>query len=219
MSLFLRKTKNLLEYLHPKHLGALLRGVPADERKTIRKSLRPQPASGKVRQETLREYAARYGCRILIETGTFRGDMIAAQLDYFNVLHSIELAPHLHAAAVERFKDHSKVTIHLGDSATVLPKLLETIDEPCLFWLDGHASGGETARGKELTPIIHELETILKHPVKNHAILIDDAREFGPGKGYPSLSKVRKLVSQTYPHFEVSRDIIRITATRPAKKG
>lgn len=215
MSLFLRKTRNWLEYVHPRHLSALLSGKSKEERKAIRHGLRPQPASPQVRVGLLREYAQRFGCRILIETGTFKGDMIAAQLDHFEALHSIELADHLYEAAVERFKDQPKVTIHRGDSATILPQLLEDINEPCLFWLDGHASGGETARGQLLTPILGELDVILRHSVKRHVMLIDDAREFGFGKGYPGIKQVHNAVKAVYPFFEVKEDIIRIAPESP----
>ncbi len=210
MSLLLRKTKNFLRYIHPLHIQALCSGKTAFERKVIRQSLRPKPASFETRINLLREFADRFGCRILIETGTFKGDMIAAQLDYFEELHTIELAEHLYHDAVKRFSDHSKVHLHYGDSSQVLPKILSKIQEPCVFWLDGHASGGETARGTQLTPILNELDAILAHPIKTHAILIDDAREFGTGKGYPNLKQVQKKTEGTYSCFEVKEDIIRI---------
>lgn len=215
MSLIRRKFLNLVEYLHPQHVGALLRGVPSAERKKLRRALRPQPAPYEVKQQIIRTYGTRFGCRTMIETGTWRGDTIASMQDQFARLHSIELSPELHRAAVERFKDRPYITIHQGDSAEVLPRVLKDIQEPVLFWLDGHSSGGETAKGNIESPILAELETILRHPVKTHAILIDDAREFGRGKGYPTLSRIENLVRSVYPNFEVEDDIIRITPAAP----
>jgi len=46
-----------------------------------------------------------------------------------------------------------------------------------------------------------------------HVMLVDDAREFGTRKHYPTLNKVAKMVLPTYKHFEVKDDIIRITSS------
>jgi hypothetical protein len=219
MSLIVRKGYNLLEYLHPRHLSALFRGVPAAERKAIRRTLRPQPATWAQKRDMLLEHGRRYDCQVLIETGTFRGDTLAAMIGHFQTLHSIELADQLYADACKRFADHPEVKLHHGDSGSVLPTLLNTLDQPCLFWLDGHASGGVTARGEELTPILRELQTIMAHPVKKHAILIDDAREFGRGKGYPSLAMVEKLTRPVYPVFTVVNDVICILPEAPSSKS
>lgn len=208
-----RKLANAGRFLHPRHLGALLRGAPSDERKAIRESLRPRPAPHGNKQAALREYGRKFGCRVLIETGTFRGDMIAALQGDFAQLHSIELSPELHRAAVERFAGQAHIRIHQGDSAAVLPRLLKEIQEPVLFWLDGHSSGGVTAKGDINTPILAELQTILDHPVRRHVIIIDDAREFGMGKHYPSLERVRRFMAPVYAGFEVRDDLIRITPT------
>ena len=104
-----------------------------------------------------------------------------------------------------------KSTILEGDSAGALPFILSKLKAPAVFWLDAHASGGETARGAIETPIESELAAILNHPIKTHVILIDDAREFGMGKDYPTLKRVQKQVAGTYQNFEVKDDIIRIT--------
>jgi lysophospholipase L1-like esterase len=211
MNYIKRKLANAGRFLHPRHLGALLRGAPSEERKAIRESLRPRPAPHTSKQAVLREYGQKFGCRVLIETGTFRGDMIAALQGDFARLHSIELSPELHRAAVERFARQPHIRIHQGDSAAVLPRLLKEIQEPVVFWLDGHSSGGVTAKGEINTPILAELQTILDHPVRRHVIIIDDAREFGVGKHYPSLERIRLLVAPVYPGFEVRGDLIRIT--------
>jgi hypothetical protein len=43
---------------------------------------------------------------------------------------------------------------------------------PALFWLDAHACGGVTARGKKITPILEELDGIVNE--NPHVIVIDD---------------------------------------------
>ncbi len=207
-----RKMANALEYLHPSYLKAVVRGDAPERRKLIRQQLRPQPAARKTKEEAVRSYAARHNCRVLIETGTFKGDMIFAMLRHFDRLYSIEMGRDLFLAAKKRFENEGHVKILEGDSGKRLPEILKELAEPAAFWLDAHASGGETARGRIDTPIEKELKEVLNHPIKKHVILIDDAREFGMGKHYPTLKKVEKIVFPTYKHYEVRDDIIRITS-------
>ncbi len=205
------KLTNALEYVHPNHLASLARGDSASKRKALRQQRRPQPASRAVKENTVRSYAARGGCRTLIETGTFKGDLIFALLRDFDRLYSVEMGHDLFVAATRRFATERHVTILEGDSTKALPLILAKLSEPAIFWLDAHASGGETATGKLETPIESELSAILNHPVKTHVILIDDAREFGMGKDYPTLGRVKKMMAGTYRDYEVKDDIIRIT--------
>ena len=67
------------------------------------KSLFVKPSvapSYETKRATLNEYKERYGLTVLVETGTFRGDMILAMLDDFRTLYSIELHPKLHGLAL-----------------------------------------------------------------------------------------------------------------------
>jgi len=205
------KVANALEYVHPQYLAALARGDSSAQRKAVREKLRPQAASRATKENTVRSYAQRGHCRILVETGTFRGDLIFALLHDFDHLYSIEMQHELFLAAEKRFAAEKTVTILEGDSTSALPPILAKLQMPAVFWLDAHASGGETARGAIETPIVSELTSILNHPIKTHVILIDDAREFGMGKHYPTLKRVQQMVAGTYKTFEVKDDIIRIT--------
>jgi hypothetical protein len=65
--------------------------------------------------------------------------------------------------------------------------------EPALFWLDGHYSGGVTARGESDTPIYAELVHVLGSSHKN-VIVIDDARCFGSGAKYPTIEALTAFV-------------------------
>ena len=98
------------------------------------------PAPHRVKQLTIARYQKRYNCGVLIETGTYLGDMIEAQKDNFSQLFSIELSPELHQKALKRFRNRPHISIVQGDSGKVLPSLLSTITQPALFWLDGHYS-------------------------------------------------------------------------------
>lgn len=143
------------------------------------------------------------------------GEMVFVMRNVFQHIYSIELDETYALRAQRKFATKPHITILKGDSATILPKILEKIDSPCLFWLDAHYSAGNTARGDIDTPIIQELEAILHHPVKTHVILIDDAREF-VGKGdYPKIETLKRMFEQRRPYwnFDVVDDIIRIHDT------
>ncbi len=157
-------------------------------------------------------YAKRFGLQTFIETGTYFGDTVEASKGHFQRIYSIELSTQLARLTKQRFRQEAHITILQGDSATVLPSILSEMQEPCLFWLDGHYSGGVTALGTSVTPILGELETILAHPVQDHVILIDDARDFRHEKNHPTLEELRAFVAGHRPDllFEVKDDIIRL---------
>lgn len=118
--------------------------------------------------------------RIFIETGSYRGDGIQNALDAgFEEIYSVELAPHLYEYCCDRFAGNPHVHLYLGDSSIVLKTILDEIYEPATFWLDGHYSSGDTAKGQLNSPILHELSIIKNHHIKTHTILIDDVRMFG----------------------------------------
>jgi hypothetical protein len=98
-----------------------------------------------------------------------------------------------------------------GDSGKKLPELLNGKYRRALFWLDGHYSSGVTARSEVDTPIIVELEAILGHPIKQHVILIDDARRFDGTNNYPHLDDLLRIIREDGSYIaEVSIDIIRL---------
>src|SRR6185369_3710483 len=125
-------------------------------------------------EELIRDYAKSFNTQILIETGTYLGDMVHAMKKSFSRIISFELDHNLAKQAQARFANDHHIQIIQGDSGKLLSDYLANINEPCLFWLDGHYSGGITAKGTLETPIKNELTVILKHPVDSHVILIDD---------------------------------------------
>lgn len=165
-----------------------------------------------VKQNTLKEYGARFHLPVLVETGTFMGHMVQAMRASFSQIYSIELDEALFCRAAKKFAKYPQIEILHGDSASVLPQLLKRLDQPCLFWLDGHYSAGSTARGAKDSPAMEELRHIVEHRVREHVVLIDDARCFGTDAGYPPLGELKELVTSYWPHhtFEIRHDIIRI---------
>ena len=174
---------------------------------------RPNPPPHLVKQQVLREFAGRFGLEILVETGTFRGDMVQAMKSCFKMVYSIELSDELFEAARRRFHRQANVEIIHGDSGRELSRLIPRLDRPTLFWLDGHYSAGNTARGEKDTPVYEELDAIFNSHLENYAIIIDDARLFGVDPSYPTLSELRDRIENRLPNCEiqVESDSIRIT--------
>jgi hypothetical protein len=154
-----------------------------------------------------------YGSGIdnFVETGTYRGGTVDAVKTKFRSVVSIELSHDLAAAAQARFASTGNVRIIQGDSGHVLPQLLPELPGTCLFWLDGHWSGGETALGESETPLLAELEAVLARGERD-VILVDDARLLGT-RGYPSVATIRELVARASPprSSPIADDIMRIT--------
>lgn len=171
------------------------------------------PTPHLVKRWVVRSYARRYRTRILVETGTYLGDMVEAVSPSFGAVYSIELSRDLAQRARNRFRDINRIHIITGDSGEEIGKLLRRVQEPCLFWLDAHYSHGITARGDDDTPILREIRAITRHHVGGHVILIDDAADFTCQGGYPAVSEIRNIVNVERPtlHTEVKNNIIRIT--------
>ena len=173
---------------------------------------RPVPPPPEVKHGLIRSYAKRFGCRYLVETGTHRGDTVAASLESFDRIWSIELAHELAAESQRRFADQPCVRILEGDSARLLRTVIPQLDQPALFWLDGHYCGGVTAKGDVECPIFDELDAVFSGNPQRDVILIDDARCFVGEHDYPTITELREHVDasghalQTY----VADDVIRI---------
>ena len=206
----LESIKQALKKTLPDDVLKLRRDLEA--RRAWEKQGRPSPPPHIIKEELIRDYAKTFNTSILIETGTYLGDMVHAMRKAFSRIISFELDQTLATQARERFANDNHIRIIQGDSGKLLGELLATINEPCLFWLDGHYSGGITAKGALETPIKNELAAILSHRVDGHVILIDDARCFTGENDYPTLEELKNFVAKHNPHhkFSVEHDVIRI---------
>lgn len=175
------------------------------------KAGKPCPPNHSVKRVTIRKYRKESGFRTLIETGTYMGDMIYVQMNYFDKLYTIELSEHYYKLAVERFSRYPKVKPYHGDSATKLREITPVLTAPAIFWLDGHYSGGLTAKGASQCPVYGELNAILDTPYK-HIILIDDARLYNGENDYPTIEQLNGFLKEKNVNFDfsVEDDIIRI---------
>ena len=172
---------------------------------------RKGPAPHPIKMRIVRSYLKKYGLTSFIETGTYMGDT----LDYMSrtgvPCTSIELAENYYSKAKQKFGGRRNISLKLGNSGQVLPKLIRDVNSPVLFWLDGHYSGGKTAGKDEVNPVSAELDAILQHPLKNHVILIDDAMLFTGEGGYPLLEDLVSYVSANSEYsIDIKDDIIRL---------
>lgn len=165
-----------------------------------------------VKRDMLRHYAKMYRLRSLVETGTYFGEMVDALKGEFEQIQSIELDDYLFERARRRFANYSHIRILHGNSGSMLPLALASVDQPTLFWLDAHYSGGITARGDQLSPILNELHHIFRHPIRGHVIVVDDARLFGTDSAYPTVEQLQGFIERQSPprKLEVMDDAIRI---------
>jgi hypothetical protein len=170
------------------------------------------PPPSLYKRRVLRQTADRHSLRVLVETGTYKGDTVAALRRRFDRIISIELSPIYAERARRRFAADANVSIIEGDSASVLWEVVDALREPALFWLDGHASGGETARGTAGSPVSTEVDVVLRSRY-GHVVLIDDARCFDGSDGYPTLHDLRERVRELGGgslDLTVADDIIRL---------
>ncbi len=205
----------LIKFLFPilpqKVLNSVKRQRWEKQFKEWQKNGCPVPPPHIVKQNTIQEYQEKYKYKTLVETGTYLGDMIESQKNRFEEIISVEISVDLHKRAQQRFKKDKNVTILLGDSGEVLPKIMKDLNEPAIFWLDGHYSGGVTEKGDKDCPIFEELDSIFDAKKLNHIFLIDDARHFAGEGDYPTIDRLTEYVKSKNEKYkvEVKNDIIR----------
>lgn len=173
---------------------------------------KPIPAPTYYKQLVIKDLSRKSSLTTFVETGTYKGYMIQGLLPYFKKLYSIEIYQPLYEKAKKLFANQSKVNLILGDSADKIPELMNQLEESALFWLDGHYSGEGTGTATEHSPIMQELKPIFEHTIKNHVLLIDDARFFNGKDGYPTIEELEKFTKENshYSHFSVKDDLILI---------
>lgn len=116
---------------------------------------------------------------VFIETGTNRGNSLAAALTFgYRQCLSVEFVESMYRAAQERFAHDRRVRLFHGSSPEMLPQMIAP-DITTTFWLDAHFSGSDQTwqdpRYGEC-PLLQELQAIsatawLQPPL----ICIDDA--------------------------------------------
>jgi|GEM_PF-1600740 len=150
---------------------------------------RPAPPPHEIKLAAILYLADLVGAKMLVETGSYLGDTVRALRGRFDLLASIEIAPVFATPLQKEFRRDKSVRIILGDSGKELSRLLKEENMPAIFWLDAHYSGGATL-GDGYVPIFGELDAIAQLAHEQHAILIDDAKDFDGEGGYPTAKKL-----------------------------
>jgi hypothetical protein len=165
-----------------------------------------------VKQRAVLEYAQRFGLRQLVETGTYYGEMVAAMRTRFDAIYSVEFDHALAVRATQKFARWPHIHILEGDSQIKVPELLQKLDKPTLFWLDAGYYGWAGLQGDKQR-LTTELESVLGHRIKEHVILMDDARGLSGQNGSPTVEQLKQRIAQQFPGraVEVKHDILRIT--------
>lgn len=191
------KFKSLGHY--PDYLWWVLRGKPVRSPHLLK-------------QMTVAEYGRRYNLRCLVETGTYYGEMVAALRKQFDRIYSIELDPELAGYSRQRFKNYPEVKILEGDSGTLVPQVVAQLDRPAVFWLDAGYYGVDLTKG-DLSRLLTELRAILSSRVREHVVLMDDARIFVGTDSKFTASQLVAWIEREYPDrkVEIARDIFRVT--------
>jgi len=144
---------------------------------------------------------------VFIETGCYAGDGIKCALEAgFERIISIEISPNWFAHCLDRFKSIDGVELYLGDSYTVLPVILKTVNDNCTFWLDAHPSAKEKT-GVIKVPVLHEINSIIEHMDNNnlmHTILVDDMRCFDKTQGWWGVTKEEIINTLSNAGFSIS---------------
>jgi hypothetical protein len=214
MITIINNIRSVKEFFFPKSINSTERREEIEKEYAnwlLEGKLLPNPH--KLKQAIIKEYQQNFACKTFVETGTFMGDMLDAQLDSFNQLYSIELQPFLYYRTKNRFKNESKVHLLKGDSGKKLSSLIPKLTSTSLFWLDGHYSMGITAKGDKECPILEELDAILTLSKLHHVILIDDARLFTGENDYPTIVQLKTFIEKYTSNLllEIKDDVIRLT--------
>jgi hypothetical protein len=151
------------------------------------------PSINNIFLDLLQDDYKKYNC--FIETGTFNGDTIFSLEPYFNKLYTIEFSEKYYNNTKNKYSG-SKINFILGDSSIVFETLLPIITDKCIFFLDGHWSGGDTGRSNKDCPLYEEITNINNLFTNDAIIIIDDFRLFNLDKSSGKLgedwSKINK---------------------------
>lgn len=165
-----------------------------------------------VKQRTVREYGQRFGLRVLVEAGTYYGEMVAAMKNSFAEIYSVEYDHALAVRARGKFARSPHIHIVEGDSQKVIPEIVQSLRQPALFWLDAGYYGWAGLRG-DRQRLTTELDAILRGNRYQHVILMDDARGLNGENGAPTVAQLKQRIEAEFPQraIEVKHDILRIT--------
>jgi hypothetical protein len=177
------------------------RGFPVDPLSATR----PENSE---KRALLADYARRYPLPTFVETGIYRGDCAALDINaLFEIVFVIDPSVDNCMRVLEALPPVNVVRVLPGDSAELLPELLRSLTRPALFWLDAHGMEAN----EPSSPLLMELGAILcwRHADRS-VVLMDDMRLMGIVPGWPSLDALADLCEPKW-NVEVALDVMRCT--------
>ncbi len=147
----------------------------------------------------------RTNANVFVEAGTFKGVMSARCASVFQQVYTVELDKNLASRAGKYLARKQNVYVVQGDAIQVIPVLLQSDQiNNVLIFLDGHFSGGDTAKGDLVEPAVAAIKKITPYKNKIRAIIIDDFRNFGSEYDYPTKSELLQAIEQTFAKCRLS---------------
>ena len=135
---------------------------------------------------------------VAIETGTYKGETTKVLATFADSVTTIEADFGYYQRAKQSLQRFKNVIVLHGDSGVLIESALPSNQINCVLWLDAHYSGGNTAGVLNHCPIMSELHLILSsRKPSNTIILIDDSRGLIGKSGWPLLSELIGLLSQS----------------------
>ena len=141
------------------------------------------------------------GHRTLVESGTYVGGTVEFFLPHASRIFTVELDPVLFQDATAKFATEPAVTVLHGDATEHIPRILADLHDPALVWLDGHYSGGVTARGAEDEPALTILAALGEQGLPaGSTIVVDDLRGFSDHADGLSLERLVGTARRAFPY-------------------
>ena len=139
------------------------------------------------------------GIDSFIETGTWKGGTTTWAAQHFpNVITCEGMPGRFWKTWHNALKGMPNVMPLLGESADLLPKVLDMMRTPAIFWLEAHyctSNKEERSQGLNVCPVMHEILAINMSPCAHlHILMVDDARLFGVEDGWPTVAELTEVL-------------------------
>jgi hypothetical protein len=150
---------------------------------------------------------------IFLETGTLVGETTLNVQPYFEQVYTIELSEdyYNYFNDMKTQNNYDNIFNYFGDSSVVIPKIIESLEkkDKVIFWLDGHWSSGDTAKGEKDCPLIEECKSIdLLYKSNKGIILIDDYRLFGTNIDQDWSSITTENILKCFNNFNIIQNFV-----------
>ena len=117
-----------------------------------------------------------------VETGTYKGVTTRDASRLFRHVYTIEIMESLYneSRATSDQQGIQNITYYLGDSLKTLPRIVDELNGPTLWFLDAHQSGCDTGNNGINVPLLQELDIILNSIGRYYPsiFVLDDLRLF-----------------------------------------